>query len=582
MGVSDTDLHEQVAEATERLGLHFIFPYQRLVVHSILRTVAFPESEEARPFEIVVLPTGAGKSLCFQLPTVVVPGITVIVFPLLALIADQKRRLDTLGIPAGVLTGGVSREARRAVLADARAGAKDGSLRVLLSNPETLRSREICAALADLPISHLVVDEAHCIIEWGETFRPAYLELEGIIARLNPLRLTAFTATASPQLQARIAARLRPDTPWSAVAGNPDRPNIHYAVMRTPSIDHALTWLLRGGAAPASSAANSNASATDATAAASAPSPASQRRGRPAPDFAPLERPAIVFCPTRDESERTARLLRLRLRDPEIRFYHAGLEREEKTALEQWFFTADHAVLCSTSAYGMGVDKSNIRTVIHRAAPATVESYLQESGRGGRDGEAARAVLLVEEPVRVGWTWWKRVRTRAQAWWAQPPAWWAAARCPGAWRSRGAARAEARGGVRGAAAGADGQGVDCGDVRPAASVAPEGGAVPDAAPNTPPPPLHGYIHTTGCRRRYLLDAMGAEGECTGCDRCDRAVDPCAAEARLVARVLRRPFPMDVDRLPERVAIAGLDRGFTAPPWHRKDLAEVVKARHTAR
>jgi ATP-dependent DNA helicase RecQ len=186
----------------------------------------------------------------------------------------------------------------------------------------------------------------------------------------------------------------------------------------------------------------------------------------------------------------------------------------------------------------MGVDKSNIRTVIHRAAPATVESYLQESGRGGRDGEAARAVLLVEEPVRVGWTWWTRARRPHRH---------------------------------------DTSGVD-------SDCAAESGpsTPPGAATNARPPALHGYIHTAGCRRRYLLEAMGAQGECTGCDRCDRAADPCAEEARLVERVLRRPFRMDVDRLPARLAIAALDHGFTAPPWQRKDLAEVVKARHPAR
>ncbi len=494
--VVDTSLQDEIAEATRRLGLQFIFPYQRLVVHSILRTVADPESEEARPFEVVVLPTGAGKSLCFQLPTVILPGITVIVFPLLALIADQKRRLDALGIPAGVLTGGMTGEARRAVLED----AKGGRLRVLLTNPETLRGERVARALAGLSISHLVIDEAHCVIEWGETFRPAYLELEGIIAQLKPVRLTAFTATASPELQARIAARLRPDTPWNAVAGNPDRPNIHYAVMRTPSIDHALTWLLRRRGVEG-----------DGDDGDTGRRPAPHTAGHMPTPFAAPARPAIVFCPTRDESERTARLLRLRLRDPAIRFYHAGLERHEKTALEEWFFDSDDGVLCATSAYGMGVDKSNIRTVIHRAAPATVESYLQESGRGGRDGAPARAVLLVEEALRIGWPSGRR-----------------------------------RSGVGGTGAEAK------------------------------PPPLEGYIHAPGCRRRYLLEAMGAEGECTGCDHCDGAADPCAEEARLVERVLRRPFRMDVDRLPLRVAIAGLDRGVHAPPWLRKDLAAVVK------
>ncbi|MFP4484836.1 MAG: RecQ family ATP-dependent DNA helicase [Spirochaetaceae bacterium] len=464
---SATDL---ITSTAEKLGIPAVFPYQRLVVHSILRTVADPASEEARPKEIVVLPTGAGKSLCFQLPAAVLPGLTLVVFPLLALIADQKRRLDELGISAAVLTGATSSRDRRLIFA----GAREGEIRVLLSNPETLRTSALAQALEGLPVSHLVIDEAHCVIEWGLSFRPAYLELGKLIRALDPPRVTAFTATASPDLQEAIAGHLFPNTAWDVVSGSPDRPNIHYAVMQPPHVDHTLTWLLRGGETSANRATL----------------------------FPAVRRPAIVFCPTRDESERTAGLLRQRLRDPRIRFYHAGLSRAEKTALEAWFFESAHGVLCSTSAYGMGVDKANIRTVIHRAPPQSVESYLQESGRAGRDGAPAQAILLAGMP-----------------------------------------------------AGSDGTaGIKTGDNQD----------------------LWGYVVTPHCRRRYLLAAMGAEGDCTGCDRCDGRSDPCRTEARLLQRILKRPFAMDVDQLPGRLALAGLERGLELPPWHRRDVAAVAK------
>jgi ATP-dependent DNA helicase RecQ len=454
------------------LGLAALFPYQRLVVAGILRSVDKPDAEDARPREIVVLPTGAGKSLCFQVPAVALPGITVVAFPLLALISDQKRRMDHLGIPAAVITGATGQAERRRILEKLR----DGRLRVLLSNPETLRGPSMLRALEGLRISHFVVDEAHCVIEWGERFRPAYLELHRIIEAAGPVRVSAFTATASPELRSRIATRLFGDRSWSSVAGSPDRPNIHYAVMRPIHGDHALTWLLRR------------------------PGP------DPWPSFPPVPRPAIVFCPTRDESERSARLLRLRLRDHAVRFYHAGLDRDEKTEIENWFFHSRNGVLCSTSAYGMGVDKADIRAVVHRRAPESVESYLQESGRAGRDGRPARAILLAPE------------------------------------------------------------------------TAPN--ERPDSGPARAPAPDHGmtgYVETDSCRRRYLLQAMGADGECSGCDRCDGAADPSEAERRIVVSVLRRPFPRDVDLLPERITLRGWDRGLRLPPWHRRDVAAVARA-----
>ncbi len=452
---------DRISAAAAQLGISAVFPFQRLVVHSILRTVDDTDSEEARPREIVVLPTGAGKSLCFQLPAAILPGLTLVVFPLLALIADQKRRLDQMGLPAAVLTGSTERQDRRRMFERARRG----ELRVLLSNPETLASRAVATQLGDLPVSHLVIDEAHCVIEWGRSFRPAYLDLGALVRGLNAPRVTAFTATASPSLQEAIADSLFGSSRWSVITGSPDRPNIHYAVMRPVHVDHTLTWLLRD--------------------------PAPSRSGSTL--FPAVARPAIVFCPTRDESERTARLLRARLGQSHVRFYHAGLSREEKSAIEAWFFESVNGVLCSTCAYGMGVDKANIRTVIHRAPPSSVESYLQESGRAGRDGGPARAILLTESTDAVD-----------------------------------------------------------------------------------PPALAGYISTTDCRRRYLLHAMGADGDCTGCDRCDGDLDPCAVESRILRRVMRRPFGMDIDHLAGRLALAGAEQDLELPPWHRRDVAAVSK------
>jgi ATP-dependent DNA helicase RecQ len=193
----------------------------------------------------------------------------------------------------------------------------------------------------------------HTIPEWGESFRPACLELGRILPELDVGQITAFTATASPLILEKIKSILFDGLSFNLVRANPDRVNIHYQVRPVLSRMRTLTELL--------------------------------------PE---IERPALIFCSTRRQTEQCALTLRQRLGDEDIRFYHAGLSKELRSELENWYFDSDRAVLAATCAYGMGMDKSNIRTVIHYALPSSVEAYLQESGRAGRDRRPCRAILL--------------------------------------------------------------------------------------------------------------------------------------------------------------------------------------------
>jgi ATP-dependent DNA helicase RecQ len=334
------------AFARERLGIGYLYPYQRLAVANVLDAAA----EGAEPLrQAVLLPTGFGKSLCFQLPALLLPGPTVVVYPLLALMEDQRRRLESLGVACAVLRGGQTPEERRS----AEASVERGEARIVITNPECLASPRVLDFLERARPSHLAIDEAHCVSEWGESFRPSYLELGRVAQRLAPPALSAFTATASPVVLEAVARVLFGGSPYRALRGDPDRPNISYAVASTLCRERTLERLARS-----------------------------------------MARPAIVFCSSRDGARMAARLLRERLAEPEIRFYHAALERGEKKAVEEWFFASSAGILASTCAYGMGVDKRDIRSVIHLDAPPSVEAYLQEAGRAGRDGLPARAVLI--------------------------------------------------------------------------------------------------------------------------------------------------------------------------------------------
>jgi ATP-dependent DNA helicase RecQ len=336
---------DPIAEAARRhFKIPYLYPIQRFVISNIL--------EEKN--QIVVLPTGAGKSLCYQLPARVRHGLTVVVVPLLSLLADQLGRCREAGLRADALRGGQSLESRSRLFGRLRAGKLD----LLFTTPETLerisqKKTSWNAWLEDSVIAHLVVDEAHCVSEWGESFRPAYLRLGAILRNLKIRCLTAFTATASPRILGRIQEVIFPDQEIAILSADPDRPNIRYTVIPTLSKTRTLVKLV---------------------------------------EVSP--RPLLVFSRTRSGAERAARALRRRLPDLDARFYHAGLNREERQRIESWYKTSRDGILTATSAYGMGVDKPDIRTVIHLDIPYSPEAYLQETGRAGRDGRPVEATLL--------------------------------------------------------------------------------------------------------------------------------------------------------------------------------------------
>ena len=230
-------LPDPLLEAAAPFGVTYLFPYQRLVITNVL-----DDSEDSIPRQIVVLPTGAGKTLCFQLPAALLPGITIVLYPLLSLMADQLRRAEAAGLGTAILKGGQPRGEREEIWRR----IDSNEIRIVLTNPETLAGEQVLRRLSRLEISHLVIDEAHCVSEWGETFRPSYLELGRVISTLAPRVTTAFTATASPPVLEAVRTHLFGDDGAHLIQAVPDRPNIAYSVLHTPAKAFALRSLLRG------------------------------------------------------------------------------------------------------------------------------------------------------------------------------------------------------------------------------------------------------------------------------------------------------------------------------------------------
>lgn len=299
---------------------------------------------------LVVMPTGAGKSLVYQLGALHRPGVTLVISPLIALMKDQVDALARRGIAATYINSTVPGDEQAARL-NALAG---GQLRLVYVAPERLRSIPFRQALRQATLGLLAVDEAHCISQWGHDFRPDYLHIGALRADLgNPLT-AALTATATPQVQDVIVAQLGLAEVERVITGF-NRPNLSFEVRSVADDEaklHAIQHLLRG--------LNDGA--------------------------------AIPYAGTRRATEETADFVRSLGID--VRFYHAGLDAGARTLVQETFMAGDVPVVVATNAFGMGIDRADVRMVIHCDMPGTLETYYQEAGRAGRDGELARAVLL--------------------------------------------------------------------------------------------------------------------------------------------------------------------------------------------
>ena len=308
-----------------------------------------------------VMPTGSGKSLCYVLPALEV-GRTLVVSPLIALMHDQVRSLTQVGVGAAFLNSSVSSAEKNARYRD----FVEGRIPLLYMAPEGLRNAKLIAGLRRHGVNLLAIDEAHCISQWGHDFRPDYLTLGEVREQLGSPRLLALTATADPRVRADIAARLGLSGAMREVVTSFDRPNLDLTVARLDGVRRRIDWVVGF---------------------------AREHAGQS----------GIVYVRTRSRTQEVAAALV----DGGVRAeaYHAGLPQRQRTAVQDRFDAGETPVIVATNAFGMGVDKPDVRYVIHFNLPGRIEAYYQEAGRAGRDGEPAECVLLYAQHDRAAQQW---------------------------------------------------------------------------------------------------------------------------------------------------------------------------------
>ena len=333
----------------ERFGFPAFHPWQREAIDELL---------EGRQRVLVIAPTGGGKSLCYQLPAAVLDGTSIVISPLIALMEDQVRALTQRGVAATYLASTLAPEE----LKRREREIFEGRYKLVYVAPERLESQWLVDKLKGLEPPLLAIDEAHCISQWGHDFRPSYLRLGDVIARMQPPRVIACTATATPIVRREIQERLGLDAKRSAVILRGfSRPNLHLAVVESDSSPERRKLML--GALRSALGG-----------------PASPQGG------------AIVYAATRRNTEKLADVLAKE--GWRVAAYHAGLSAPVREKVNQHFADRSLDVVVATNAFGMGIDRPDIRTVVHAQAPGSVEAYYQEVGRAGRDGQPAHGLLL--------------------------------------------------------------------------------------------------------------------------------------------------------------------------------------------
>lgn len=295
-----------------------------------------------------IMPTGAGKSVCYQVPALMMKGITLVVSPLISLMKDQVRALNEMGVHAAYLNSSLTFNQYKLALAN----AARGQYKIIYVAPERLETKEFLEFALGADISMVSIDEAHCVSQWGQDFRPGYLKIHAFIAklRIRPV-VSAFTATATKEVQEDVTELLGLHQPEKIVTGF-NRPNLYFGVSIPKDKKQTLLQYLNVHA----------------------------------------DESGIIYCATRKGVEEVHEML---LKDgyPATR-YHAGLDDEERRRSQDDFIYDRKPIMVATNAFGMGIDKSNVRYVVHYNMPKNLESYYQEAGRAGRDGEPAECILL--------------------------------------------------------------------------------------------------------------------------------------------------------------------------------------------
>jgi ATP-dependent DNA helicase RecQ len=345
MTIPRPTLDEARAVLRARFGFPDFRPGQERAVSSVL------EKRDT----LVVLPTGGGKSVCYQIPAMVLPGLTVVVSPLISLMKDQVDALTARGIPATFVNSTLS----SGEVSERMARVTRGEIKLLYLAPERFDVGTAADRLRTVGVSLLAIDEAHCISEWGHDFRPSYLRIAQVREKLGWPQVVALTATATPHVRQDIARQLRLENPETIITGF-DRQNLRYHVVPTRTDaekDAALAATLRDH-----------------------------------------DGVAIVYASTRRNVEKIAQALERQ--GITAAAYHAGLDDAHRHAVQDAFMNESVRAIVATNAFGMGIDKPNVRLVVHHAMPGTLEAYYQEAGRAGRDGQPAEVYLLHAFPDR--------------------------------------------------------------------------------------------------------------------------------------------------------------------------------------